>query len=180
MDHTFHSDRITYMVRGPEIAPQVCEFYRKNYDFLKNTESLRQKSMYNEDSIRASLSAEYRLLLQKKAIRFWLFHRQMPDIVLGTVSFSHIMPGPYMRCYIGYKIDKDFLRMGYATEALSVTIPAVQKEYSLHRMEAFVQPSNIPSIRLMEHMGFSQEGYLKEAIFINDTWMDHLLYARNF
>jgi ribosomal-protein-alanine N-acetyltransferase len=34
------------------------------------------------------------------------------------------------------------------------------------------------SIRLLEKIGFTREGYAREYLCINGIWQDHLLYAR--
>jgi ribosomal-protein-alanine N-acetyltransferase len=62
-------------------------------------------------------------------------------------------------------------------EALSLLIPAVMKEISLHRIEAYVQPDNIPSIQLLTRLGFKEEGYLQKYAEIQGNWTDHLLFS---
>ena len=39
-------------------------------------------------------------------------------------------------------------------------------------------PSNLPSIRVLEHNGFRREGFARQLLKINGTWEDHVLHAR--
>ena len=40
----------------------------------------------------------------------------------------------------------------------------VMQEINLHRIEAYVQPDNAPSIRLLTRLGFQEEGYLHKYV----------------
>jgi ribosomal-protein-alanine N-acetyltransferase len=62
-------------------------------------------------------------------------------------------------------------------EALCGLMPFLFYEFSLRRIEAACLPSNIPSSKLLEKVGFSREGRAREYLCINGVWHDHLLYA---
>ena len=47
----------------------------------------------------------------------------------------------------------------------------------LHRVEAYIAPENVPSIRVIEKAGFIKEGLLRKLLFINGDWVDHYMYA---
>ena len=51
------------------------------------------------------------------------------------------------------------------------------KRQALHRVEAACLPSNEPSRRLLERVGFQHEGLARAYLKINGNWADHLLYA---
>ena len=74
-------------------------------------------------------------------------------------------------------MDQDFCRKGYMKEALSFLLPVVADEYHLHRMEAYVMPSNVPSIRLLSSLDFQKEGLIREYALIQNRWQDHLLFS---
>ena len=59
-------------------------------------------------------------------------------------------------------------------EALAKTIDYIFSDYKLHRIEAFVMPSNKESIKLLEKLDFINEGYSYEYSKINGVWEDHL------
>ena len=47
----------------------------------------------------------------------------------------------------------------------------------LHRLQADIRPENRPSQRLVERLGFRQEGLLRRYLDIDGDWRDHLSYA---
>jgi ribosomal-protein-alanine N-acetyltransferase len=47
----------------------------------------------------------------------------------------------------------------------------------LHRLQADIRPENLRSQRLVERLGFRQEGLLRRYLDIDGDWRDHLSYA---
>ena len=47
----------------------------------------------------------------------------------------------------------------------------------LNRIEAFVGPGNDPSLRIMERLGFSKEGLLREHYHKNNHTEDSVAYS---
>jgi ribosomal-protein-alanine N-acetyltransferase len=56
-------------------------------------------------------------------------------------------------------------------------LPFVFGALRLRRIEAACLPSNMPSIRLLEGVGFVREGYARRYLCIDGVWQDHLLFA---
>ena len=51
------------------------------------------------------------------------------------------------------------------------------EKQGLHRVEAACLPTNEASKRLLERVGFQQEGYARAYLNINGQWRDHLLFG---
>ena len=68
----------------------------------------------------------------------------------------------HMRAGIGYELARPFWRRGIMTEALNAIIDLGFREMGLNRIEAVVMPENVPSIKLLEKLGFGNEGILRE------------------
>lgn len=171
------TDRLCLQVLPPSYAGAVLEFYKRNHAFLLNFEPEKNKDFYTESFQRSNLISEYNAAVKSQYLRLWLMERQNPGQLIGSICFSNFQRGPFMKCSLGYKLDKDFCHKGYATEALHYAIQLIFEEYEIHRIEALIQPENLPSIRLLEKLHFQKEGYVKHAARINGKWKDHLLYA---
>lgn len=84
---------------------------------------------------------------------------------------------------VGYIVNKDFQRKGYACEALSAVIENAFKE-GIHRIYAECDPRNACSWKLLEKVGLEREAHLKQNIYFhkdengNPIWKDTYIYAR--
>jgi ribosomal-protein-alanine N-acetyltransferase len=47
----------------------------------------------------------------------------------------------------------------------------------LHRLEASIRPENHASRRVVEKLGFREEGIRVRQLHINGAWRDHICYA---
>ena len=63
-------------------------------------------------------------------------------------------------------------------EALEATVEHVFAVLKLHRIQANYVPHNARSGRLLERLGFVNEGLAKDYLFIDGAWRDHVLTAR--
>ena len=74
-------------------------------------------------------------------------------------------------------MDQYHLRKGYCYEAIATGMHLLSNDIGIRRYEALVLPDNTPSIRLLEKIGFRQEGLLKDKVFLQNKWRDHYLYG---
>ena len=83
---------------------------------------------------------------------------------------------------VGYIINKDYQRQGYATEALSAIIRSVFRD-GVHRVYAECDPRNTASWKLLESVGFRREAHLRQNIYFRKDadgtpiWKDTYVYA---
>lgn len=96
----------------------------------------------------------------QRCIRWGIVPRGEREII-GTCGFYGIHTW-HMRASIGYELARSAWRQGIMTEALSAIIDLGFKEMNLNRIDAVVLPENEASNKLLEKLGFRQEGVLKE------------------
>jgi diamine N-acetyltransferase len=65
---------------------------------------------------------------------------------------------------------------GFATEALQVLIRYCFEILKLHMLHCNITADNTPSIRLFEKAGFIQCGLKKEWRYIDNCWVDELMF----
>ena len=82
-----------------------------------------------------------------------------------------------MQAELGCTLHKDFQGNGYATEALSRIVYFLFQTLNKHRLVASIDPRNTASIRLIERLGFREEGHLKESYYLRGEWTDDVIYA---
>jgi ribosomal-protein-alanine N-acetyltransferase len=107
---------------------------------------------------------------------FLLFETQQ-DRLVGGLSLSNIRRGVTQAVTLGYWLGAPYFGRGYMTEAVRAAVPHCFDALKLHRIEAAAQSSNAASVRVLERMGFVQEGLARRYLKINGEWQDHLLFA---
>lgn len=101
---------------------------------------------------------------------------QAADLLIGDIGLSIDADQPLCG-QIGYTFDPEFQRQGYATEAASAVMAWAFTNLSLHRVSAFTDPRNLPSIALMERLGMRKEGHLRESVYHLGEWTDDVVYG---
>lgn len=108
-------------------------------------------------------------------MRLFLFRRDEPERVIGTLNFSSILRGPAQYCNLGYGLDAEEEGKGYMSEILPQAIAYVFHDLHLHRIQANYMPHNQRSGALLKRLGFVIEGMARDYLCIDGTWRDHVL-----
>jgi [ribosomal protein S5]-alanine N-acetyltransferase len=95
----------------------------------------------------------------------------------GQVTVDNIVRGALRSGYLGYWIDRSVAGRGMASLAVALVCDHAFTQVGLHRLQADIRPENLPSQRLVERLGFRQEGLLRRYLDIDGDWRDHLAYA---
>ncbi len=121
---------------------------------------------------------QQKLMEEGRNLKLWIFHRHGGDEPIGDISFSNIVRGALQSCFVGYKVGREYVGNGYVTEALQGAIHYAFNDMRLHRVEANIIPTNVASIRVVEKLGFIQEGYSPAYLKINGRWEGHVRFAK--
>lgn len=96
--------------------------------------------------------------------------------VIGDLGI-HFLDKENKQVEIGCTLNKVFQNKGYAKESVKKAIDYLFKELNKHRIITSIDPYNKNSIRLVESIGFRKEAHFIESLFINEKWVDDLIYA---
>lgn len=96
--------------------------------------------------------------------------------VVGSVSLKNISHSMGY-AEIGYGIAESHHRRGIATAAVRLLVDKVFAETTLRRLIAFVHDQNQASCRVLEKLGFKEEGILREHYMINGEPKDEVIYG---
>ncbi|MFM8267502.1 MAG: GNAT family N-acetyltransferase [Ilumatobacteraceae bacterium] len=157
---------------------QWSEVRRRNEEWLTPWEPLRPVGMLDptrdRDAFVARCHARDRERLAGVAIGLGLFVG--PDLA-GEVNLNGIVRGAQQSATIGYWIDRAKAGNRYIAEAVVVVCRFAFEQLHLHRIEVCIVPRNHNSRRVMEVLGFRDEGTALRFLEINGTWEDHVRYA---
>ena len=94
--------------------------------------------------------------------------------VVGSCGF-HAPPGPDGRVEVGYRVEPDYRRQGVASEVVRALFDWAQAQ-GVDRFRASVSPTNVPSLAIVDRLGFRQVGVQiddidgEELVFELDGW----------
>lgn len=77
----------------------------------------------------------------------------------------------------GLLVFKEMRRKGYASEAITLILRYYFRELGYHRATARVYAFNQPSIALHQHLGFTEEGRIRDAVLTDGTFHDELVFG---
>jgi [ribosomal protein S5]-alanine N-acetyltransferase len=97
--------------------------------------------------------------------------------IAGMVNINTIIRGSFQNASLGYAAFAPATGRGYMTEGLGLVVRYAFDWLWLHRLEAQIQPGNHASRRLVQRLGFRNEGYSPDMLFINGAWRDHERWA---
>ncbi len=129
----------------------------------------------DREAFRARCGAWERQRQFDTAYGFGLFLRD--DTLIGEVSLGSVLRGPFQSGFIGYWIGSEHAGRGYIPEGVALIVRYGFEELGLHRMEAVIVPRNERSRRVVEKLGFREEGTAARFLQIQGVWEDHLRYA---
>jgi len=94
----------------------------------------------------------------------------------GVAGFNRIEPSN-RTCEIGYWLSAEQQGKGIMTRCVERLIRHAFDDLSLNRITIPVAVENQPSRAVAERLGFRREGVLREAEWLYDHFVDHVLYA---
>ncbi len=177
MKFELESDRLFLRVLNSSYTSAILPFYERNLEFFSEWEPGITEKFLSEEFLSGFLDLEFKLALKNRHIRYWFSIKDMPDKIIGSVSFQDILKGDFKACQIGYKIDKAYGGTGLAHEAVKAAVSSMQKDNDIHRIEALISVNNYPSIRLAKHLGFVKEGISRKHVMIDGEWKDCFRYS---
>ncbi len=172
----YETRRLILKILGPDYASDVLRFYLNDKELFECYEADRSPNFYTEAHQRNILHLEYGLALKLSQVRFYVFLKEDPATIIGTVCLYDISK-VYAKADIGYKFASNYHHKGYASEAVEKIIDVAFTELGLHRLCARVQEKNIPSIRLLTNLAFEKEGICRHYLCLKGVWTDHLQYS---
>ncbi len=129
------------------------------------------------DPCSADAFREYVATADEPRRQRFLVCRRGDGAIVGALHLSEIVRGPFRSAYLSYWCGAPFARRGYLREGLSLLLDLAFGPLGLHRLEANLIPSNVPSRALVRGAGFRQEGYSPRYLEIAGGWRDHERWA---
>jgi ribosomal-protein-alanine N-acetyltransferase len=98
------------------------------------------------------------------------------DEYIGHVNANSFDRG-FRFVEIAYVVDPIHQRKGIGTEAVGRVVRFLQEEVKIHKIRAGIYVKNLASKKLLEKLGFKEEGYLRDNESVDGKYMDEFAMA---
>jgi len=174
MPKTIETERLTLRILNASSSAIVLDYYVRNKSFLEEWEPYKPKEFYTLQMQQRMLDSDILEMARGNSYRFWIFLKGDTSKTIGCIALNNIVYGSFMSCFMGYKIDKDYINNGYMTEAARAVINFAFNTLKLHRVQVSIMPRNVRSLRVAEKLGLTKEGFSPKYLKINNVWEDHI------
>lgn len=95
----------------------------------------------------------------------------------GQISLTCVVWGSMRGGALGYWIDSRLAGRSITPTAVAMLTDHVLLGCGMHRVEVNIRPENHASLRVVEKLGFRDEGLRQRFLHIDGDWRDHRTFA---
>jgi len=106
----------------------------------------------------------------------WGMEHRASGKVIGTCGFVYWFPN-HARAELAYAIAQEHWNQGLTTEGARAVVAFGFRTMSLNRIEARCEIPNVASARVMEKLGMTFEGILRQYQYVKGQYRDLKLYS---
>ena len=96
---------------------------------------------------------------------------------VGAITLDQGKSRAEKRAELGYVLAKKYWGLGITTQAVRIALDKGFNDLSIVRIEAYVDPDNKSSVRVLEKAGMQKEGYLEKYLVHRNKVCDRLIFA---
>ena len=177
--------RLRLIAGDSGLAPAVCEFQRRNRQHFAPWDPPTADPFYTLEAQATRITHGLTAFQSDTAYRYWLTDAtkaggaRLPSAdveVIGSLHFSQVSRGAFQSAMLGYALDEAHVGQGLMTEAIVAGLEEMfSPRVNLHRVQAAYRPENVRSARVLERLGFRQEGLAPAYLYIDGAWRDHVI-----
>ncbi|PRY10990.1 ribosomal-protein-alanine N-acetyltransferase [Pontibacter ummariensis] len=140
---------------------RVTRYYAVHHD---SPEAVQEQMQFYED------------LLATGTGIWWAFTLKGEDRLIGACGFS-ALEAEHRKAEIGFWLLPDYWGKGYIPEAARAVISYGFEQLGLNRIEALVEGGNAASEKVLQKLGFTCEGCLREREVKQGHYIDLIYYS---
>jgi [ribosomal protein S5]-alanine N-acetyltransferase len=112
---------------------------------------------------------------ERKNFSFAAIHRPTNQLIGSCGLMRSDANGPQYG--FGYVLHRDWWRRGFGREMVSALVEFGFRELGARRLWAHVFVGNVGSARIVEELGFREEGVALQSFYVRNTWFDVRTFA---
>ncbi|PWN64460.1 GNAT family N-acetyltransferase [Chryseobacterium oncorhynchi] len=112
---------------------------------------------------------------ERKGFR-WALELKSEKKVIGTCGY-HNWYHEHFKAEIGYELNPLYWQQSFMKEAILPILTFGFESMRLHRVDAFIDPANISSEKLLSSLNFQEEGTMRDYFFEKGKFVDAKLFG---
>ena len=138
-------------------AAIFTELLKDNREYWTIFEPRHDSSYYTVSVQRDKIRESIYQMRDRREYNFGIFDAETSRLI-GHISLYSIKRLPFSSGFVGYSIDERETGRGLATEAVEIVKRFAFETVSLHRVEAYVSPRNIGSVKVLRMQALFAKG----------------------
>ncbi len=153
-------------------AEELFELIEINREFLRQWLPWLDNNRYLQNTI-DFIKITQMQYESNETVQFVLIYK---GEICGVVGF-HRIDWLNRSTSIGYWLGESYQGKGLITKACSKVLDYSFGRMGLNRIEIRCAPGNLKSRAIPERLGFKEEGLVREAEWLYDHYLDHIVYG---
>lgn len=164
----------TRVLRASDAGP-ITDAYLRNREHLAPWEPERPDEFFTVERQSQVIDSKLAQHADGSEVPFVLVDQ---DRIIGALTITGIVRGPFLSANLGYWVDKDVNGRGIGSAAVAFAVDYSLQELGLHRLQAGTLRHNAASQKILKRAGFDEIGMAPRYLKIAGSWQDHILYQR--
>jgi ribosomal-protein-alanine N-acetyltransferase len=161
-------------LRASDAGP-LSDAYQRNRNHLAPWEPARTEEFFTPAGQGAVIESKLAAQTEGREVPWVLLAGSR---IIGTITLTGIVRGPFLSANIGYWVDQEFNSRGIGSAAVTRVLGAAKDHLGLHRVQAATLEHNTASRRILARAGFAEIGLAPSYLHIAGSWQDHVLFQR--
>ncbi|MEV6104309.1 GNAT family protein [Streptomyces sp. NPDC051940] len=153
----------------------LCDARLRNREHLAPWEPRRSEYTFTLEGVTERMRSQ---LADLEAGRAAPWHLLDGEQVVGGLTLTCIVLGPFCSAYMGYWIAASHQGKGLVTAAVEHACEAARTTLGLHRIEATTLLDNQRSQAVLRRCGFERIGTAPRYLHVDGAWRDHAMFQR--
>ena len=129
----------------------------------------------SQEDTRRNIESNRLQFLNKEGVH-WALTLYGDDCFIGSCCYWRLIR-EHHRAELGYDLLPRYWGQGLMYEALTAVLSFGFEVMELHSTEAQIDPDNIRSRRVLERLGFRQDGVIRENYFFEGRYTDTAIFT---
>jgi ribosomal-protein-alanine N-acetyltransferase len=159
------------------MTPADAEFYLRHFsdpDIVELTAFDAPETL--EEATQELLAFCIKPFEENKGIRWGIVLKDETELI-GTIGYHQWLKTGGYHARVGYDLTDAHRRRGIMTEALEAVLRYGFEMMRLNKVEACTDTRNVASIRLLQKLGFHQDGVLRENTYFHGRFIDEAVFS---